>query len=162
MNITLQDAKDLDRILKMLLENKGVYYEYKEIKDILFKDEDLGHVSWLIEKFNEHPEEIVKWTHVGTKSPNEVSAGDFTSKFIKEGGFEAIYNKAAEEFQQQDARQRKQDQILDLTIDDLVDKVISQTKMKKLKNVSVISAVVSAAAAVGSAIIMLLQWKCNS
>jgi len=77
---------------------------------------------------------------------------------LKESG-RSIHEKNLANKSKQENRERKKDQVLDLTIDDLVDKVIDQPKVKgRLRRAEIIAAV-SALAAIGSMIVMIATWK---
>jgi hypothetical protein len=160
MELNLSDAKDLDKVLLFLSEQKdGVYFTIQEIASSVFDVSKIDHVKWLIEQLMGYRHEIIKELMVHYKGTGHFSKGNYTSRILDEGGFESIYNKALEEHKKHQERIYKQDQVMNLTIEDLVDKIIDQPRYKnRLLRAEIISGV-SALAAVGSMIAAIALLK---
>jgi hypothetical protein len=158
MELTLSDAKDLDKVLLFLNGQKdNAFFTIQDIANDVFDVTKENHVRWLVKQLTDYKHEIIKELTVKYVGTGNFSKGNYTNRILDEGGFEAIYNNALEQHKKQEERVNRQDQIMNLTIEDLVDKIISQPKMKTRERITTIAAAVSALGAILTWILSLRQ-----
>jgi|WetSurMetagenome_2_1015567.scaffolds.fasta_scaffold384209_2 hypothetical protein len=113
-NMTKLQSRQLDLILKALIDSKGQVYNLENIQETILPEESIDNIRLLFYELNDHYPQLLH--PISGATEDGFWANDYASSFLSNGGYSAWFDKMYAAQEKDSARKDLEDEKLKIDV----------------------------------------------